>query len=123
MNSLVHAHWGRPLEEYAASYSLELAKLRDTLTEKDIDKAVLAIQKVCRVAAQKGASSEVLNCALEEVSLSTLKAISKLFQDPKTFRYLGRPDLVSGCITLMKTIELRGVSSVCAFIHQYTPAF
>lgn len=110
MTSQAFSRWGRHSDQYYASYSLDVAKQRATLTSDLEIEAQAAIQQICKLAKETRSLNK--NNEVEKITLSTLESVLKLCADPDAFRHLACPPLISGCIKLMETIRMSGKPSV-----------
>ncbi|CAE7100159.1 unnamed protein product [Rhizoctonia solani] len=115
-----HHLWGPPLEEYIQSYSINSVKKRadwDARTELEYrDRARAAISQICDLT---GGDQDLGEEAAVRVTLSMLRSIMDLTLSPGTFVELGYPDLVGGCIKLMKSMEISGKDATFRYEYGY----
>ncbi|EUC62837.1 hypothetical protein RSOL_457750 [Rhizoctonia solani AG-3 Rhs1AP] len=114
----VHPLWGPPLDQYIHSYGIDSVQKRaswDVRTELEHrNRGRKAISQICGLASgKKDLEKEVA----ERVSLSMLRSIMDLTLSPGTFVELGYPDLVGGCIKLMKSVKISEKNA--AFKYEY----
>ncbi|CAE6449845.1 unnamed protein product [Rhizoctonia solani] len=108
-----HPVWGRPIDDYVASYDLAAAQKRKAVTRKGEAEAVDAIRSVSRLARQTRATPS------ENVTIQTLETILQLTLSPRTFHHFAHPPLVSGCIALLSEVKPEGRPSPFSYEFGY----
>ncbi|CAE6464783.1 unnamed protein product [Rhizoctonia solani] len=112
--------WGRPLNEYVASYQFEKTKQRGifnidpptTLTREAAD----ALSALGGARDGAGPSESALSIP---VTIGNIQAVLRLIHYPRTYRHLAQPSAIGGCIKLMSSIKLDGKSSPFSYEYGY----
>ncbi|EUC59311.1 hypothetical protein RSOL_306860 [Rhizoctonia solani AG-3 Rhs1AP] len=106
--------WGLPLNQYANLNNDKLNPPFDSDLDLDcyIESIRLGIQQIhiynhssCRDTSQ--------------VSISTLRSLSRAYLHPVTLRHMASPSLVSGCIKLASMVKPNGQSSLFSYEYGY----
>lgn len=113
--SASHPEWGHSLEQCASSYSFEATgrELRWD-PERDLgvhDEAMRAINQISMLAGERKCITEGNRDV--HVTLHMLTCVHKLYLSPNTLVELASPDLMSGCIKLMESVQCDGKPCVC----------
>ncbi|KAH7320343.1 hypothetical protein B0J17DRAFT_724026 [Rhizoctonia solani] len=106
MSHLPRAHpiWGRPIDEYTASYDLAAVQNRKAVTRKMEAEGAQAIQRISRMAKQVNYTT----LHAEEVKMQTLESFLQLTLSPRTFHHFAHAPLVSGCVRFMSSVKPEG---------------
>ncbi|KAH7309391.1 hypothetical protein B0J17DRAFT_634384 [Rhizoctonia solani] len=106
MSHLPRAHpiWGRPIDEYTASYDLAAVQNRKAVTRKMEAEGAQAIQRISRMAEQVNYTT----LHEEEVKMQTLESFLQLTLSPRTFHHFAHAPLVSGCVRFMSSVKPEG---------------
>ncbi|KAL5637383.1 hypothetical protein ACGC1H_003974 [Rhizoctonia solani] len=118
-----HPCWGRPLARYyttvydlGPSFSEQKRSLDVSAVVALRTKARNSIQKICDLGERHGTLPPGYP---KLITLNMLEAVSKLILFPKALSGCARPELVSGCIKLMKTVQESGKISPFSYEYGY----
>ncbi|CAE6513653.1 unnamed protein product [Rhizoctonia solani] len=110
MESELHTHWGRTIDQYTESYGLNDAMKRISLVEDIQRPAQAAIERIGQVWSKKSDHG---------VNLSDLQAVLAFSQSAGAYPSFASPSLISGCIYLMAEIKVSGKSTPFSYEYGY----
>ncbi|CAE6500249.1 unnamed protein product [Rhizoctonia solani] len=109
-----HPLWGRPLDQYARSYTLSASKKASHGSAPRILASTASLQ--IGELSQKIGLFDSTNIT-QQVNTATLESILKMAEDVETYQYFLSQRLIGGCIALMQKIKVSGKSS--PFSYEY----
>ncbi|CAE6436805.1 unnamed protein product [Rhizoctonia solani] len=111
-----HPLWGKSLDQYTHVYQIPATR-RSTHGAVSRLLAVAAAAKI----SQLSDNTEMLESShsLETITISTLEAVLAMAEDETTYKNFLTPNLISGCITLMRTIKVSGKPSPFCYEFGY----
>ncbi|CAE6528490.1 unnamed protein product [Rhizoctonia solani] len=120
----VHPIWGRPIDKYACSFTIESvipeSTTKSALNLADVeilDKTRTTILAISKIGAEE--DSRKIKCLAQDVTLEMLGSVNDIASSRDSFPVLTDPQLVRGCIKLMLTVASSKSKSASPFSYEY----
>ncbi|CAE7232491.1 unnamed protein product [Rhizoctonia solani] len=110
------ALWGRPLSQYACTYSLS----SNIKAKHGSDSRIIASTSSMQIGelSHRIFTPDGSNIA-QQISIQTLESVLKMAEDVETYQYFLPQRLIAGCIALMQRITVSGKSSPFSYEYGY----
>ncbi|KAG8729966.1 hypothetical protein FRC11_007660 [Ceratobasidium sp. 423] len=122
--STVHPIWGRQIDKYACSFTLESVTpeftTKSTLNIADVktlDKARGTILEISKVGVEE--DLDKIKCMAGDITLGMLQSVNDITSSRDSFPALADPQLVRGCVKLMSTVASSKSKPASPFSYEY----